>query len=120
MGIWKIAGKEWNRQDGKSIKEKKKKEKRKGNSEESMREKRWGRRKWDPTNKYHDYGAKLLIVFIENQGRLDFLSWEWEGLKRRNDERENETNGESEKICVWVVFVYNHWIAYMLCVSHPI
>ena len=41
----------------------------KGNNEESMREIRWGRRKWDPNNKYHDYGAKLLIVLIEKLGR---------------------------------------------------
>ena len=61
MTIWKIAGKEWNRQDGNSSKEKKKE----GNSEESTREKGWGRRKWNPTNKYHDYGAKILIVLIE-------------------------------------------------------
>ena len=60
MTIWKIAGKEWNRQDGNSSKEKKE-----GNSEESKREKGWGRRKWNPTNKYHDYGAKILIVLIE-------------------------------------------------------
>ena len=30
------------------------------------------KKKWDPTNKYHDYGAKLLIVLIEKLGRLDF------------------------------------------------
>ena len=39
--------------------------KKEGNSEESTREKGWGRRKWNPTNKYHDYGAKILIVLIE-------------------------------------------------------
>ena len=60
MAIWKIVGKEWNRQDGNSSKEKKE-----GNSEESTREKGWGRRKWNPTNKYHDYGAKILTVLIE-------------------------------------------------------
>ena len=60
MGFWKFVGKEWNKQDGNSSKEKKE-----GNSEESTREKGWGRRKWNPTNKYHDYGAKLLIVLIE-------------------------------------------------------
>ena len=51
------------------------------------------------------------------------LSWEWEGLKRRNDERENETNEESEKICVRVVFFnlffYDRWMTYMPSVSHP-
>ena len=78
----------------------------KGNSKESMREIRWGRRKWDPNNKYHDYGAKVLIVLIEKLGRLDFQSWKWEDLKRSNDEREWDKRRKWENLCLIGFFFF--------------
>ena len=102
----------------------------KGNSKESMREIRWGRRKWDPNNKYHDYGAKLLIVLIEKLGRLDFLSWKWEGLipeEKKWWERMRQREKVREFVLEWFFFFFfflilflNHWIAYIPCVNHPI
>ena len=101
MGIWKSAGKDWNRQDRNSSKKKKK-----GNSEESMREIRWGRRKWDPTNKYHDYGAKLLIVLIEKLGRLDFELGMGGPEEKKWWEREWDKRRKWENLCLSGFFLF--------------
>ena len=117
MGFWKFAGKEWNKQDGNGSKEKRRKEWRE-HERKRMRKKKMNSHQqiswlWCKTS-YCSYRKIRKTWFSElgMGGAEEKNQWERERDKQRERER--------EKICVWVVFVYNCWIAYMPCVSHPI
>ena len=68
MGIWKIAGKEWNRQDGKSSKEKTKKKKWK-----KRKEKETVKRAWEKKDEEEENGIPPTNIMIMVQNFLLFL-----------------------------------------------
>ena len=68
MGIWKISGKEWNRQDGKSSKEKTKKK-----NEKKRKEKETVKRAWEKKDEEEENGIPPTNIMIMVQNFLLFL-----------------------------------------------
>ena len=112
------------------FKEKKKKRKR----WRVNKRKRWERRKWDLTNKYHDYAAKLRKTWFSELGIGTVELGGVEPLKREEMMREREREIERDIRRKWeksvfdssvffffnYYYSFNHWIAFIPRVTHPI